>query len=171
MADLASRLPALTIGPDDKAHITWANAYIREPSYGALLFLPVYAASADRGNTFSDPRQVGEGYRYVSVRPPETSVAADAAVTHVVLTTYSPRDGSWVWYYRSTDGGKSFVAGVKVHQVQGGDVLHYPVITVDQKGRIHVAWAHQRGDEWDVYYAQSSDGGATFTPEQKISGR
>jgi hypothetical protein len=151
-------------------HIAWANAYIRHPTYAALLYLPVYAVSTDEGNTFSDPRQVGEGYRYVSVRSPETGLAADRAIAHVVLTTYSPRDGSWVWYYRSNDGGKSFSAGVRVQQAQSGDVLHYPVVAVDQEGRIHVAWAHQRGQEWDVYYAQSSDGGITFSSGTKLPG-
>ena len=170
IADLANKLPSLAVAPDDSVHLAWANAYIKHPTYGVLLYLPVYAVSADGGETFSEPRQVGEGYRYVSTQPPETGLAVDDAAVHVVLTTYSPRDGSWVWYYRSDDGGQGFGEGIEVEQVEGGDVLHYPVVAVDDDGRIHVAWAHQRGDEWDVYYAQSSDGGATFSPEQKVIG-
>jgi hypothetical protein len=76
-----------------------------------------------------------------------------------------------VWYYSSDNDGQSFSAGVGVYQVQGGDVLHYPVVAVDQDGRIHIAWAHQRGEEWDLYYSQSTDGGATFSTGKKISGR
>ena len=170
MSDLSSELSSLTVGLDDDVHVGWANAYIRHPTYGSLLYLPVYSVSADGGETFSDPRQVGEGYSYVSVRPPETGLAADDGVVHVVLTTYSPRDGSWVWYYRSDDGGQGFGAGVGVKQVEGGDVLHYPVVAVGEDGRIHAAWAHQRGAEWDVYYAQSSDGGGTFSERAKVSG-
>ncbi len=170
MADLSDEAPSLAVGPDDSVHVAWANAYVMHPTYGVPLYLPVYAVSTNRGDTFSDPRQVGDGYRYVSVRPPETSVAAGVTAVHVVLTTYSPRDGSWVWYYRSADGGKSFSAGVGVSQAQGGDVLHYPVVAADQESRIHVAWAHQRGNEWDVYYAQSSDGGATFSAGVKVGG-
>ena len=168
MADLSDEVPSLAVGPDDTVHVAWANAYVMHPTYGVPLYLPVYAVSTNRGDTFSDPRQVGDGYRYVSVRPPETSVAADHTVVHVVLTTYSPRDGSWVWYYRSADGGKSFSAGVGVGQAQGGDVLHYPVVAAGQEGRIHVAWAHQRANEWDVYYSQSNDGGATFSAGVKV---
>jgi hypothetical protein len=170
MSDLANKMPSLTVGPDDKVHVAWANAYIKHPTYGALLYLPVYAVSTDGGDTFSDPRQVGVGYRYVSTRPPETGLAAGDGTAHVVHTTYSPRDGSWVWYYRSGSGGQSFGGGVGVEQVDGGDVLHYPVVAVDWSSRIHVAWAHQRGDEWDVYYAQSGDGGGTFSDEVKMSG-
>jgi hypothetical protein len=169
MADLSNELPSLTVGPDDRVHIAWANAYVRDPDYGALLYLPVYAVSTDRGGTFSDPRQVGEGYRYVSTRPPETGLGAGDGAAHVVLTTYSPRDGSWVWYYRSDDG-RNFSAGVGVEQVGGGDVLHYPVVAMDGAGRVHVAWAHQRGDEWDVYHARSGDGGVTFSDGVKVSG-
>jgi hypothetical protein len=170
MADLSNELPSLAVEPDDSVHIAWANAYVRHPDYGALLYLPVYAVSTDRGDTFSDPQQVGEGYRYVSTRPPETGLTAGDGAAHVVLTTYSPRDGSWVWYYRSDDDGRSFSAGVGVEQVGGGDVLHYPVVAVDGADRIHVAWAHQRGDEWDVYHARSVDGGVTFSDGVKVSG-
>jgi len=170
ISDLANGLPNLAVGRDDKVHVAWANAYIRHPDYGALLYLPVYAVSTDGGDIFSDPRQVGEGYSYVSIRPPETGLAADNGIAHVVLTTYSPRDGSWVWYHRSNDGGQGFGAGVGVKQVKGGDVLHYPVVAVDRGGRIHVAWAHRRGDEWDIYYAQSTDGGVTFSAGMKVPG-
>ena len=170
IADLANVLPSLAVAPDDKVQLAWANAYIKHPAYGALLYLPVHSATADGGDTFSDPRQVSEGYSYVSTRPPEAGLAAEGAVVHAVLTTYSPRDGSWVWYYRSDDGGQSFGEGVGVMQVEGGDVLHYPAVAADQGGRIHVAWARQQGDEWDVYYAQSSDGGATFSPGWKVIG-
>jgi hypothetical protein len=168
--NLANELPAVAVGPDDRIHVAWSNAYITHPTYDALLYLPVYAVSADRGTTFSDPRQVSESYRYASIRQNEAGVAADSAAVHVVFTTYSPRDGSWVWHYRSDDGGQTFSAGIGVAQAPGGDVLHYPVVAVDQEGRIHVAWAHQRADEWDLYYARSTDGGVTFSTGQRISG-
>jgi hypothetical protein len=170
MSDLSNSLPSLAVGQDDSVHIAWANAYVRHPDYDALLYLPVYAVSADGGDTFSDPRQVGEGYGYVSTRPPETGLGAGDGAAHVVLTTYSPQDGSWVWYYRSRDSGQSFSAGVGVEQAGGGDVLHYPVVAADGTGRVHVAWAHQRGDEWDVCYARSSDGGVTFSDGVRVSG-
>jgi hypothetical protein len=170
MSDLSDELPALTVGPGGSVHMAWANAYVIHPTYGVPLYLPVYAVSTDGGETFSNPQQVGEGYRYVSVRQPETDLVADGGAIHVVLTTYSPRDGGYVWYYRTADGEQAFSAGVGVTQAAGGDVLHYPVVAVDQVERIHVAWAHQRGEEWDVYYAQSSNGGATFSAGQKVSG-
>ena len=170
IADLANVMPSLAVAPDDSVHLAWANAYIKHPTYGVLLYLPVYAVSADGGDTFSDPRQVSEGTRYASTRPPETSLTVTEGSVHLVLTTYSPRDGSWVWYYRSNDGGQNFGEGVEVKQVEGGDVLHYPVVSVDEDGHIHVVWAHKRADEWDVYYAQSSDGGATFSPKWKVIG-
>jgi len=87
-----------------------------------------------------------------------------------VLTTYSPRDGSCLWYYRSTDTGSFRTEVEVVAQASGGDTLHYPVIGVDENGWIHVAWAHQRSDEWDLYYARSTDGGVSFSQGVKISG-
>jgi len=171
MADLSNVLPSLALSPDDGLHLAWANAYIKEPTYGVPLYLPVYASSGDGGDTFVDPHQIGQGHRYVSLRPPEIGLVVSESVVHVVLTTYSVRDGSWVWYYRSEDGGQSFGEGVKVEQIEGGvDALHYPTVAVDREGRIHVAWAHQRDEEWDVYYAQSADRGATFSPGWEVVG-
>ena len=170
VSDLSDELPSLAVGQDDKVHVAWANAYILHPTYEVPLYLPAYSFSSDQGDTFLDARQVGEGYQYVSVRPPETFVAVDYTAIHVVFTTYSPRDGSWVWYYSSNNDGQSFSAGVGVYQVQGGDVLHYPVVAVDQDGHIHIAWAHQRSEEWDLYYSQSTNGGASFSTGKKIGG-
>jgi hypothetical protein len=170
MSDLSNRLPSLAMGSGDSISIAWANAYIRHPQYNALLYLPVYTVSTDAGETFSDPRQVGEGYSHVSTRAPETGLAEDDGSIHVVLTTYSPRDGSLVWYYRSDSGG-TFRTGVMVAQAAGGDAMHNPEVAVDGNGHIHIVWAHQRGNEWDVYYSRSTDGGATFSDGVKVSGR
>jgi len=170
MFDLSNQLPSLAMGSGDSISIAWANAYIREPKYNALLYLPVYAVSSDAGETFSDPRQVGEGYSHVSTRAPETGLAVGEGSIHVVLTTYSPRDGSLVWYYRSDSGG-TFRAGVMVAQAAGGDAMHTPQVAVDGNGHIHIVWAHQRGNEWDVYYSRSTDGGANFSDGVKVSGR
>jgi len=169
MENLSNELPDLFMfynGP----FITWANAYIIHPDYGVALYLPVIASFDTKGNTLTDPHQVGDGFRYVSIRPSETSVIAYGYSLDVALTTYSPRDGSWVWNYHSEDGGKTFSAGVGVKQVQGGDVLHFPTIAVGVDNIIHVAWGHQRGEEWDVYYARSTDGGISFIGELKLVG-
>lgn len=170
MQDLSNELPSLTIGPDDKVHVTWASAYILHNVYNVPLYLPVYAVSANRGDTFSSPRQAGNGYQYVSVRPNETTIAVDGMTVHVILTTYSPRDGSLIWDYCSMDGGLNFKDPVSVAQAQGGDVMHYPMAVIDQTGHLHVLWAYARGDEWDIYYARSTDGGNNFSEGVKVSG-
>lgn len=169
MENLSNELPDLSLyysGP----FITWANAYIVHPDYGVPLYLPVIASFDANGNTLTDPHQVGDGFRYVSVRPSETGVFAYGSSVYVALTTYSPRDGSWVWYYHSDDTGKTFSTGVGVKQVQGGDVLHFPSIAVGMDNILHVTWGHQRGDEWDVYYARSTDRGTSFIGELKLVG-
>jgi hypothetical protein len=171
MSDLSNSLPSLTIAPDDRIHLVWANGYVLHPTYLVPVYLPVYSFSADGGKTFTSPKQIGTGYSYVSVRPNEVGIAVTNSAVHTVLTTYSPRDGSWVWYYQSTDGGQTFRPGVKVIQSDGGDVYHYPVVAVDSAGHIHIAWAYQRGSEWDVFYTQSTDGGVTFSTPVKINGQ
>ena len=168
MADLGNVLPSLAVGPNDRLHIAWASAYIMHPTYKVPLYVPAYS-SANVDDVFHGVRQVGEGYRYASVRAPETGLAASAGTLHVVFTTYGPRDGSWVWCYSSTHGGNTFSQGVGVYDVPGQDALHFPLVAADKGNVIHVAWAAQRGDLWDIYYARSSDGGASFASPRRVN--
>jgi len=167
LENLGNEQPALALAPDGRAHLAWANAYVIQPTYGVPIYLPAYAATIGKACTPAEAlpgtlQQVGSGYRYVSVRPPESAVAATDTAMHVVLTTFSPRDGSYVWYYRAPANGGGFGEPIVLAHEERVDVLHYPAITVEPNGALHVVWAHQSGEQWRAYYTQSTDGGRTF---------
>jgi hypothetical protein len=171
--DLGNSQPALAVASAGRAHLAWANAYVMHPQYGVLLYLPAYAATVGQSCTPSEAlldslQQVGSGYRYVSVRPPELAVATTDSTVHVVLTTFSPRDGSYVWYYRAPTGGGEFGEPVVLAHEPNVDVLHYPAIAVASNGVVHVVWAHQYGEQWRLHYTRSEDGGQAFLPEKMI---
>ncbi|MFQ6107700.1 MAG: CARDB domain-containing protein, partial [Thermoplasmata archaeon] len=85
----------------------------------------------------------------------------------------------------SLDGGRTFSESVKINDDSGSTEQRFPSIAVSNSGKIHVVWEDWRNDldgEYisgggtdgkniaDIYYATSSDGGISWTPNQKISG-
>ena len=40
---------------------------------------------------------------------------------------------------------------------------------IDDNDTIHVAWLDARLGEWNIYYSYSTDGGAAFKPNVRIS--
>jgi serine/threonine protein kinase len=170
MEDLADQLPSLAVDQNYDVHLAWSNAYVLHPDYQAPLYLPANAYFTEASYQVSETNQVGSGYKHVSTRQTEISNHAVDSLIHVVLTTYSPRDGSFVWYYRSDDHGQTFTEPVAVASSPKADDLHDPVVASGGAYEIIVAWAHQRGEQWEVQISASADG-ATFSTIQTIAGQ
>ncbi len=86
---------------------------------------------------------------------------------------YDYRSGSaHIYFAKSTDGGATFGPVVKVDDdISPKDHL-YPCMTADAQGNLYVAWHDRRnGDSsgFDIYFAKSTDGGATFGPNVQIN--
>lgn len=86
----------------------------------------------------------------------------------------------YIWFARSTDGGKSFEAPYIVHQHRDEITHRFDSLHVAANGTITVAWVDKRdllaakaaGKPYDgaaIYYAVSSDHGKSFAPEQKLA--
>jgi hypothetical protein len=72
---------------------------------------------------------------------------------------------------RSDDRGETFSTPVPVHQdgwVFPGCPHAGPAITVDDGGRVHVAWYTGREGAQGLFYAASADGGRSFGPPAAI---
>jgi uncharacterized membrane protein YdjX (TVP38/TMEM64 family) len=72
---------------------------------------------------------------------------------------------------RSTDGGDTWEAPVRVNDDPPGALQFFPWVAIDDRGVVHVVWYDRRNDDvdLDVYYAESTDGGATFEPNRRIT--
>ena len=140
-------------------------------------------SSDDMGKTWSVPRRIQ--------KPPEPIAAKGEARPHIafgghdeIYITYTstvamPHIGD-IRFVRSTDGGLTFSAPVTVHANRDFIVHSFESIVVDPDGRIYIAWIDSR-DARDaksrqeryagsaVYYAVSSDQGATFKGDYKIA--
>jgi len=72
--------------------------------------------------------------------------------------------------HRSTDGGSTWSAGVRVNQdaTNNGKLQFFPVVCVDGNGGVNVLYYDNRnyantGDSCETYMSRSIDGGVTFT--------
>lgn len=72
---------------------------------------------------------------------------------------------------RSSDGGESWSEPVRVNDDVAGNLQFFPWVAIDPTGDVHVVWYDRRHDDvdLDVYYAHSSDGGASFDPNVRIT--
>jgi hypothetical protein len=75
-----------------------------------------------------------------------------------------------IYFSKSADGGSTWTTPTQVDTGNKNDSWE-PAVDVDQtNGMINVAWYDRRDDSsnklYRVYYSQSSDGGATFLPQQ-----
>jgi hypothetical protein len=75
---------------------------------------------------------------------------------------------------RSTDGGRTFGAPVRVSEDGWAIDLcpdDGPSIAVDARGVLHIAWPTMVGEEdKGIFYSYSADGGRTFAPRQRVDG-
>ena len=102
------------------------------------------------------------------------------------------RDDRNIWFMRSADGGQTWTDRLRLNdddeaRTPGYDQL-FPGVDVAPNGRIDVAWYDFRTDAlynpagsgkadrseetcWDVFLTSSSDGGASWTPNVRVSDR
>jgi hypothetical protein len=79
-----------------------------------------------------------------------------------------------VVFHKSTDGGASWSAGIRVNQdpINNGKVQFFPIMSVDQNGGINVVYYDNRnsasGDSVEMYLSRSIDGGNIWN-DYKIS--
>ena len=160
----------IAVGDDGKVYVVWEdNRLSADPNPNRSdIFL---ASSTDNGGTFGSN---------VMVNPPDSSsncrfpwiAVNNAGVVYVAYTkqTYPLQD---VCVARSVDGGGSFQTPVKVNDDSTGGYRGKKEITFSKSGKICVVWTDGRagsgGKYWDIYFASSSDGGLSFSPNVRVN--
>lgn len=82
-------------------------------------------------------------------------------------TDYAPER---IWFARSTDHGVTYSARQDVSLAHAGVEHSFPALTAGTAaGDIRIAWMDTRTGAWNVYYRASGDGGATWSPEARVS--
>jgi hypothetical protein len=100
------------------------------------------------------------------------SVKADASgVLHAVTDDDAVQlQGSDVIYRRSTDGGATFSAPLKLNGM--GTFATESAFTIDPTGRVFVVWSGRSSNETTprIYFTRSTDGGTTFSTPAPVNG-
>ncbi|MFS0756137.1 sialidase family protein [Noviherbaspirillum sp. 1P10PC] len=140
-------------------------------------------SSEDMGKTWTAPRRIQKAPEPIAARGEARPHIAFGNKDEIYITYTStvamPHIGD-IRFVRSTDGGQTFSAPVTVHANRDFIVHSFESIVVDRDGRIYIAWIDSRDAEKakkrqeryagsGVYYAVSSDQGATFKGDYKIS--
>jgi hypothetical protein len=59
--------------------------------------------------------------------------------------------------------GSAFTTNVKINDDINPNKQSRPELAVEDDGTVHVVWEDERSGDWDIYYANSTDGGLTYT--------
>jgi predicted secreted protein with PEFG-CTERM motif len=147
-------LPQMTMSGDN-IYITWENN-------GLGNFDVFVAKSADSGNTFSAPVNVSKNPK-PSGAP---QIVASGNVVYVVWMDNTPGNYD-IFVAKSTDNASTFETPVNVSNTAGDS--GYPQMTLSENN-LYVVWTETISkSNYDVLFAKSTDGGATFTTPVNIS--
>jgi hypothetical protein len=178
-----------TAGDRGRLHLVWLHTTEDAPT-GGLPLPPnpiMTKHSDDGGQTFSEPLQISDPQRRLSVAP-SVALAPDGTV-HVVYYDFvdDMRDyqglegptwpGKWALIVTSsTDAGENFSRGVVVDDgvVPPERVLLIftmppPALAAGSDGSLYVAWHDGRNEDWDVFLSGSSDGGRSWNNPMRLN--
>jgi hypothetical protein len=158
-----SWLPRLALA-GDQVFVLWQEIIFSGGSHGGDI---LFARSADRGKTFSEPLNLsdsvaGDGKGRITRDlwhngSLDLAVAADGSV-YAAWTEY---EGP-LWFTRSRDGGRTFSRLIKVNEKQGEPARGPSLAVAGQT--VHLAWT-----DGDIRVATSTDGGASFGAPLRVT--
>ena len=173
-----SLLGGATVDPAGNAYLAWASY---SKAGGARGPVELYVAkSADGGKTWT-PNRVD-----VSSAAPgcdtydcaeaflgaQISLASDAGGTlYALWSAGSKKLGPQrIYFSASTNGGENWLPRKSVASVDLGVEHAFPAVVAGSTGDVRVAWMDSRkAPYWNTYYRSSSNGGATWSEEIRLS--
>lgn len=139
--------------------------------------------SGDLGKTFSTPVKVNQDPQKIGAdgeARPKIAISSEGNIYLTWTEALKKPFAGYVWFARSLDGGKTFEKPYIVHQDRGEITHRFDALNLAPNGNITVSWVDKRdliaakaaGKKYDgaaIYYAVSSDKGASFAAEQKLA--
>lgn len=125
-----------------------------------------YRRSTDEGRTWEDAVCLSEASEPMPQDPLLPVVAASGDDVYVAWHEKG-QDGMNIRFRRSGDGGKNWQPVVSPAQRRGASA-HAAIAAT---GRVvHVVFGdHRDGDQTEIYYTRSTDAGATWEPERRLT--
>jgi hypothetical protein len=150
--------------PNGTVYLTWWNFAVSN-----ILF----ESSSDRGKTWTPIIRVNDRDGSASGGFPQYPLPAmvvDPKSGTLYTTWADSRNGNPdIYVANSTNAGKTWGTNHKINDNSGSSTQYMPAITVDSKGKVHAAWEDARTGNWNIFYANSTDGGQTWTANIKVT--
>jgi hypothetical protein len=146
----------------------------------------VIVKSTDGGKSFSPRKNVvelssrvslvtgGNGVRSNSFPSFSIDGSGNLHIVYDAIPTVPGPDRADAYYVRSTDGGATFSTPLRINDDSGATTQLLPSLAVAPDGTIAVKWWDRRNDPindslTDVYMAVSTDGGASFGRNLRVT--
>jgi len=175
--------PATATAPDGTFYVAWVNHDAKQ----ADVMLAHFNHKAEmQGSPVRVNRQPGIATAWRGDQP-SVAVASNGAV-YVLWTARvegGDNHGTDIYLSASTDRGQSFVSEVKVNDDKAPNAHGMHSLAISKDGRIYAGWLDERNvhtpkpstkaeghhmeSNRDLYIATSTDGGRTFSKNQKVA--
>jgi hypothetical protein len=148
--------PALAVDPSRNPHVVWQeNVSGNREIY--------YKKSIDGGATWSDSKRLTTNSGN-SLKP---ALAVDTSGNpHVVWHDHTPGNAE-IYYRKSQDGGASWSESRRLTWNSGHSYV--PRVAVDSSGKVHVAWSDWTPGSSEIYYKNSTNGGAIWSSSKRLT--
>jgi PKD domain/BNR repeat-like domain len=152
-----SYAPQIALGADGSINLVWEDDFNFQSDIS-------FSRSTDKGTTFSAPKNISHNAGNSS----SSQIALDASGNIDVVWVDNTPGNFVILFSRSTDKGATFSSAKNI-SITGNSLA--PQIGVDASGNVHVAWQENTPAvfNYDIFFARSLDGGATFSAAQNLS--
>ncbi len=132
-----------------------------------------YRRSMDNGVSWGPEIKLIDTAAYYPGAPIVSLAISPPQTVHIVWCDYIRNGDDEIFYKRSTDGGTTWFSDKRLttddHMVEADS---WPSAAASGQN-IHVVWHDYKWDgsrfNWDIFYTRSTDGGATWEPEQRLT--
>ncbi len=181
--------PDVAVAPDGTVYVAWIDVNVTNPlpqpgtlkidssvtagttfgpdvTVAGIAALSTWVSTAAGAGTFDDAR--AGSYPVIAVDP------ANSQTVYMAYAADPPgADEADIFFITSTDGGATWSAPLTVNDDGTSNDQIHPAIAVKADGTIDLAWYDKRNaandDRWDVYFANSTDGGASFGINRRVT--
>ncbi|MFX1318231.1 MAG: sialidase family protein [Promethearchaeota archaeon] len=153
-------IPYITCSANNTLYMT---TYDSSEAYPDMIYL---SKSIDLGNTWTTPANVNTwGYPSIALI---TVCATDSNNDVYICFAAGSITDYEVYVTKSIDGGFSWSTPVQIND-KSTNMQRMVEMHIDPEDNIHVAWLDGSLGEWNIFYSYSTDGGATFSNDIKIT--
>jgi hypothetical protein len=167
-----------TVDPNGNAFFAWAGYLPKGPQKPVVLFV---GKSTDGGKTWNNslldvsapaPDCSGEkcGWAFLGA---QITMASDSAGTLYALwnSGREVKGAQRIYFASSTTSGVTWSPKQEVSTAAAGVEHAFAAITAGEAGDVRIAWMDTRNHPfWNTYYRSSTNGGATWSAERRLSG-